>query len=326
MNTQPLVSVIVPAYNAERGLGKCLGSLASQTYGNLDVVVIDDGSTDGSGMIAEEWASRDKRFRVVREKNSGVATARNTGLHNARGEYVAFVDSDDYVEPDFVETMLKALQSYGTDIAMCSLISDHAGDNDLTAKVTFDDAVISEKPKTIDAREYASLGLHNWQCGVLWNKLYKRSVMTNVRFPDGRIHEDEYAMPQILDHAKSIVLLPDRLYHYQAVEGSIMHKAYDVKRLDKAEAFIVRVQWLVSKRFDRLVGPAFDNLCVEFVNGSHLDWSDTRVHQRLRELFALFKRDVPPSCSKFLSTKQRVKFWGLRICPFAMTKLMRRLS
>lgn len=325
-NDNPLVSVIVPVHNSEHELDACLDSLSNQTYGNLDIVVIDDGSTDGSGAIAEKWAHHDKRFHVVWEKNSGVATARNTGLREARGEYIAFVDSDDYVESDFVLVMLNAIQTHDADIAMCSLFSDYGKDNNMASTVSFDDAVISERLKIIDVLEYARLGLRNWQCGVLWNKFYKRSVMASVLFPDGRIHEDEYVMPQILDHAKSIVLLPDRLYHYRAVEGSIMHKPYDIKRLDKAEAFIIRMQWLAAKEAGELLGPSFDNLCVEFVNATHLDWRDRRVRRRLHELFVLFKRDVPSSCAKLLSFKQQLKFWGLRICPFSMTRLMRSLS
>lgn len=210
-----LVSIIVPVYNVEKYVLKCLKSLVSQTYKNIEVIVVDDGSTDGSGKICDEF--KDKRFRVFHKKNGGLSDARNFGIKKAKGEILAFVDSDDFVKEDFIEKMMGKMME-GVDVVVC-------GYND-------------EKPteEVLSGRE-ATIRLLTQQENIdliTWNKVYRKALFldNNIWFPDGRKHEDALTTYKLLSNAERVQYVPESLYEYVVREGSIMNSGKKLEQLE----------------------------------------------------------------------------------------------
>ncbi len=220
-----LVSVIVPLYNVEAYLPACLDSLCAQTHRDFEVVLVDDGSTDGSGTICERYVAADGRFKVVHQQNAGVAAARNTGLDQARGAYISFVDSDDEVSPRFLETLLGA----DADIAQCGFATERGGLAEASA--TGGQAAPFERMDGREASRALQLdGSGTW--GVLWNKLYRASLLKGVRFPAGRQHEDEFVVWRTFWAARNVATCTEPLYFYRQRPGSIMAAGVNARSLD----------------------------------------------------------------------------------------------
>lgn len=213
---KPLVSLIIPVYNTAGYLEECLDSAAFQEYENLEIITVDDGSTDGSGQILERYGAKDSRFRVIHTGNRGLSAARNTALDAARGEYIAFLDSDDRMERDAIGTLVRALQQVGADIAACRAYHDWINETE-----------ISRYPSgfAVFGREEACLELlrERFLRNGVWNKLYKAEVFEEIRFPDGRVFEDIATTYRLMDKAEKVVCIPDVLFHYRMRKGSISH-------------------------------------------------------------------------------------------------------
>lgn len=216
---EALVSVIVPVYNVGAYLQQCLQSIASQSYAHLEVIVVDDGSTDDSGKIADEWASRDNRFRVVHQPNggSGPSAARNTALDLATGRYVTFVDSDDFIAPQYVEVLCQLIQESGAQAALCGW---HL----------YPDGGVVPKPDTAQpifiytAEETTSHILYQRR-GLThspWGRIYDASVFRDVRFPVGMLYEDLAVLMPVMQNSQTVVFTPQRLYYYRQRQGSII--------------------------------------------------------------------------------------------------------
>lgn len=206
-----LVSIIVPVYNIERFVGRCLESLIGQTYGNIEIIVVDDGSTDGSSGICDEMAQRDKRVKVFHKKNGGLSDARNFGIRKAHGEIVALVDGDDYVEMDYIEVMAEAMFKNDADVVVC-------GFNDKSPKT----ATISGN----DAVKRLLIGQENMEI-VAWNKLYKKKLFVDndIWYPIGEKNEDNLTTYKLLAAATKVGYVDKSLYHYVERKGSIMDEA-----------------------------------------------------------------------------------------------------
>ena len=236
MNQLPLISIIVPVYKVEAYLDRCLVSLTGQTYQNLEILLVDDGSPDGSGAICDAWAARDHRIWVIHQENRGGGAARNAALDIARGELLAFVDSDDYIHPDLY-THLYGLLQQGADIAECSYVD------------TFDDAAVlgGGNPEPVFYTRQEALALHIRDTHfrqLIWNKLYRRELAEGVRFPAGTKIDDEYFTYRLLGNAKKLVRSTKVCYAYRQQEGSIMHQRFSLKRVEALQAKQQRLEWL----------------------------------------------------------------------------------
>ena len=213
---KPLVSLIIPVYNTAGYLEECLNSAAVQEYENLEIITVDDGSTDGSGQILERYETEDKRFRVIHTANRGLSAARNTALDLLRGEYIAFLDSDDRMERDAIGTLVRALQQYDADITACRAYHDWINETE-----------ISRYPSgfAVFSREEACRELlqERFLRNGVWNKLYKAKVFEGIRFPEGRVFEDIATTYRLLDRVEKVVCIPDILFHYRMRKGSISH-------------------------------------------------------------------------------------------------------
>ena len=224
-----MVSIIVPIYGVERYLDQCIESIVAQTYFNLEILLIDDGSPDQCPQMADEWALRDKRITVVHKKNGGLSDARNCGLERATGEYIVFVDSDDWIEREYVERMLDASIRENADVVACTFV------NELEAT---HETVIREKPYFSGGTEEALAMLYDdTRIGATAIKFYRRRIWENLRFPKGKLYEDALTVYQVFDLADRIAQIPDALYHYRIRENSIMTSKFSVKNVRISEAW-----------------------------------------------------------------------------------------
>ena len=215
--SQSLVSVIVPVYNAEHYLLPCLKSLSAQSYSNIEVILVDDGSTDLSGKICDDYAASDSRFRVFHQKNGGPGPARNCGLENARGEWISFVDSDDEVHVDYLKLLLEAAESSGSDIAMCEYQKIEG--NDPPQEVE-DVSSFSVKIIDVDQAIKRMFADNDLAYMIVCAKIFKKSVFETIRF-DKMICEDMDLLSRLLPTINQIAYLGKKLYFYYSRNGSI---------------------------------------------------------------------------------------------------------
>ncbi len=198
----PIISVIIPVYNAGEDLKKCLDSVVNQTMEDIEIILVDDESTDGSGKICDEYASNDSRIRVIHKRNEGVACARNEGLDKSTAPYIMFVDSDDWVTTDFCEKPYQAAVSNNADLVVFHACTVRNG----KMSGGYYCGIPVGRVDTETALRYGRT--------VTWNKLYKRELFDNIRYPEGRAYEDIFITHRIIFAAKQIVILPDVLYYY----------------------------------------------------------------------------------------------------------------
>lgn len=247
------VSIIVPIYNVEPYLKRCIDSILQQTYSNLEVILVDDGSPDHCPDICDWYAKQDNRIIVVHKKNGGLSDARNAGLTIASGELVAFVDSDDWISPYYIEVMIHVMEDTSSDIVECECVRTDG---------------LSELK---DYHEYSECCSYNTKDALklliedsyfhqtVWNKLYTRSVLAGILFEYGKYNEDEFWTYQVFGKAKNITKINSLLYYYFQNSSSIMGQGYKLKRLDAIEAKIER-QVYVEKYFPELSNVAITNL------------------------------------------------------------------
>ena len=209
-----LVSVIVPVYNVEKYLDKCIKSILNQKYRNIEIILVDDGSTDSSGSICDSYAKKDDRIKVIHKKNGGLSSARNTGIDEAKGEYIGFVDSDDYIDEDMYETMVKKLIDNNSDIVICSKVIEYS--NGKILKNNYKEKLIKDNIEGL--KQLNSYKVFDMSA---CDKLYKISLFKNIRFPFGKKCEDYYTMFKLISKCKKILYIPNCYYHYFQRENSI---------------------------------------------------------------------------------------------------------
>lgn len=239
-----LVSIIVPIYNVEKYLRKCVDSLLKQSYSNIEILLIDDGSTDNSGRISDEYSNYNN-VRVYHKENGGLSDARNFGIEHSKGEFLAFVDSDDYVTEDYILRMLDKIQKTDVDIVACSYY-DISEDGQILGKIQSTDRILNEKNFWDDI--YINIKATP-AYGVAWNKLYKRNVFENLRYRKGILNEDDDIIYDVI-HGRNIFMMDDLLYYYRQRQGSIMDqmkKTFNIERIEliyrRLEKFKKNEQW-----------------------------------------------------------------------------------
>ncbi|MDR4021619.1 glycosyltransferase [Bifidobacterium adolescentis] len=316
MNEQPLISVIVPVYNVEQSLDRCVRSIVAQTYRHLEIILVDDGSPDDCPRLCDAWAGQDDRIRVIHKLNGGLSDARNAGLDAMRGDFIAFVDSDDYVEPDYVNRLYAGISD--AEMSVCAIICE-----DPRGKTRQGSEPITDERIAVSSEEYLRRALLDWRLVVAWNKLYAASIWNQLRFPVGRIHEDEYVLHQVVDQCMSINVLPDELYHYVSTDSSITHSGFSIRNLDRLEALARRLEYCISKNYRQCAALTFDKFIEDLDFASGLDWSDRAIHAKLGEIFAQL-RHVPLSAGAFLSSKRRMQFLGLWFAPFLTEWMLKK--
>ncbi|UOY06093.1 glycosyltransferase [Muricauda sp. SCSIO 64092] len=228
MKTDKKISIIVPVYNAERFLKRCVDSILNQTYGNFELILINDGSTDSSGHICNEYSAKDKRVLVINQKNQGAATARSAGLDKCSGDFIGFVDSDDWMHPKMLEIMMGVALKENLDIVECDIIE------------TKNDQVEFPEINTYNYRienylEAIKRIIKNTQFSN-WRRIYSRSVIGNYRYTLNKTSEDVFLTIDIVKKVDKLAYIDAKLYYYYYNESGTTHSAYSIDKLDSVEA------------------------------------------------------------------------------------------
>ncbi len=243
----PLISVIIPVYKTEAYLEKCVRSVMMQSYRNLEIILVDDGSPDNCPAICDRIAKEDERIIVIHKENGGLSDARNRGLDICGGDYLYFVDSDDFIRKDAIELLLNAAISKNIDLVCGDYCSVNEEGECIAHGLRYPNCELTQE----EAIEYFIT--KDWGA---WGKLYRRSAHNEVRFPIGKIHEDEAVMFQILSHCKKIALVSDELYCYLQRSDSITSQAYSKKKMDWFYG------WWENTRFIEQNYPQFLSQCL----------------------------------------------------------------
>ena len=282
---QPLISVIVPVYRVEAYLDSCVESVVLQSYPDWELILVDDGSPDNCGRLCDAWASRDKRIRVIHQANGGLSVARNSGILAARGDWIAFLDSDDWWDPGYLEIMLNAVLDSGAALGICGW------------KYEYESA--GEGPKELlpqagilPAREVLmQMALPGGVVYVTaWNRLIRRDLWGNLTFPPGKLHEDEFVAHLLIDRAETVCLLASPLVHYRQRGGSITAQSADIRHWDGTEALLKRFAYYAEKRYTELLEP-----CLQGIRSHYflcLKEQDTDSRQG-RERLRLLQQEMP---------------------------------
>lgn len=225
-----IISVIIPVYNVEKYIEKCLDSVITQSYTNLEIILVDDGSTDRSGEICDRYALVDNRIKVLHIKNSGRGEARNVGLAQAKGQYIGFVDSDDWVERDLYRCLMESIEETGADISICAYYE--CLDDNKTVKMLYENNFVCKSKEALYFT-MSNVKRKYWFNIAIWNKLYRRDVIKNIRFK-GRVYEDIMYNAESLYKSKKIAYVNKCLYNYRLNrKGSIITEGFQRKTLEE---------------------------------------------------------------------------------------------
>lgn len=283
MEKEKKISVIVPVYNAQHYLEKCLDSITGQSYRNLEIILVDDGSKDKSGEICDRYAAADGRIKVIHRENGGISAARNSGLNIATGEYYGFADSDDWMESDMYQFLQNDLTSTGADIAVCGFFRtfdkfEEPNDRSHTRRVM-------KRAEALDWLLQDRL-LQNYY----WCKLYKRELFNGIRMPEGRTFEDAFTQHLIFEKARKVVLHNIPKYHYLIRSDSISGASQGFLNEDCHAAFYERVRHYFAKDEKRFCRQA----AITYLNGlcrTYYDAGDEQTRAVQRQRFAAFCRE-----------------------------------
>lgn len=255
-----LISVIVPVYNVEKYLDRCVESIVNQTYTNLEIILVDDGSPDRCPAMCDEWAKRDNRIKVIHKENGGLSDARNAGMRVASGDYIAFVDSDDWIEAQMYQILYDTMVATDSDVVSC-------GAKRVWTDGTPAQEVISVSRNRVLEQEAAIKAMITGDglVQIAWNKLYRRNLIKDILFPLGVICEDEFWTWQVIVRAKRVSILRESYYNYLQRDDSIMGVGFSEKRLVVVGAKTERQNYI-------------DRYIPELTDVSRVDLSYTCMH------------------------------------------------
>lgn len=288
-----LISVIVPVYNVASYLPQCMESILSQDYESLEVILINDGSTDASGEICDRYAQSDSRVKVIHQKNGGAAAAKNAGLRAAAGEFLAFADSDDYLEPGAYSHMLRVLKETGADAGEFSFRH--------VFQSRTEEHILQRERTVMNGLEYLRLFTKGWHCALLWNKLYKRSLFDGIFFEEGHRIDDEYFTYQGMMNARTVVCDGQIVYNYRRRASGAM-----LNPRSREQLMFDRVDYMTKRR--KKVGSRFPELKrefdVEFLDAMTYmaDYPENsaeslkRIKTAIRAYFLERGNTIPPKC------------------------------
>lgn len=234
-----LISVIVPVYNVEAYLDKCISSIVNQTYRNLEIILVDDGSPDDCPAMCDAWKKKDSRIVVLHKENGGLSDARNAGMGAAHGEFISFIDGDDWIEPRFFEILQHELEAQNADVAAVQYRLCWEGD-------TCERQSAYEHVTVYDRQTAMRLLIQNQIKQVVWNKLYRSAQIRDIPFEKGKVHEDEFWTYQVIGRIERFAAIDYIGYDYFQRAGSIMGAGYSPKRLDAVEAKTRRQAYLTE--------------------------------------------------------------------------------
>lgn len=232
-----LISIVVPIYKVEKYLNRCIDSILNQTINNFELILVNDGSTDGCGKICDEYSRKDNRIKVIHKENGGLSDARNTGIKAAKGKYIGFIDSDDYIEADMYEILYNDIQSNNADISVCGYYTDYLNAN--IRNYINNEKFILNKEEALGMIDKISPGA--------WNKLYKREIFEDIEYPVGKLNEDVFIIINILEKCNKIVFDTRPKYHYIQRASSITKATFDERKWHCVDAWKKNLEIIKEK-------------------------------------------------------------------------------
>ena len=317
----PLISVIIPVFQVEKYLDKCISSVVNQSYCNLEIIIIDDGSYDKSPEICDKWKDKDSRITVVHKGNGGLSQARNVGLKLAKGNFIGFIDSDDWIESNMYEILMSAIWETGADIAVCDFQMEYEEKQSVKIEV-------KSPERKLCSNEDALRNIINGQSFIstaVWNKLYRKNVLLNSSFPEGKICEDTLWTATIVGNAKMLVCIESPLYHYLFRRNSLSRNIQQTARklYDFIEMSEKRLEY-IQKQYPALTKTAIlrlQNFCLrEYIKISlkygYLD-EDYEIRRKLHQHFCQFRPSIILNIDNIWKNCVRILFY---VCPKILAK------
>ena len=321
MDNQPLISVIVPIYKVEKYLDRCVSSIVNQTYRNLEIILVDDGSPDNCPRLCDDWVQKDFRIKVLHLVNGGAGKARNIGIGQASGEWSVLVDGDDYLHGGMIEYLYSLIEN-GVDLTECCIVNTFSDEADFS-EITDKDEVITCNAE--EALDYL-IGDRIFR-QTPPNKLYKTAIIKSIPFPEGNLIDDEFWTYKVIGECNQLKHSSLKLYAYRQQEGSVMHKSYSVKRLQALDAKYERLNYF-EVRFSNLLPKAkidFLNTCIfhgqmieRFLNGDE--------KRKAREIVIDYYSKINVPNNQMISMKYSHRIWlGLARKSFVKTCQLKNL-
>lgn len=299
MTEKPLVSVIIPIYKVEPYLCECVDSVINQTYKNLEIILVDDGSPDKCPEICDEYAQKDSRIKVIHKPNGGLSDARNAGIEVAKGEWISFVDSDDIVNNNFIEVLLNTAINNSCEIAVCGYNCFYEKKELNISNATTADS--THKCNLLIPIQVLKKQFKSAKYVVIWNKLYKKVLFeSNIRFPKGRLHEDEFTTYKLCIHASKIADISENLYYYRQRKGSITSVISEKHILDSIDAMNEKLCYIRNYNDNYLRADALYSLFVLYSRLITKNSFNKKSYTALRQKLLSIK--------KYLQLKRRLKF------------------
>ncbi len=316
---QPLISVIVPIYNVEKYLDRCVESIVNQTYMNLEIILVDDGSPDNCPKMCDEWAQKDTRIKVIHKENGGLSDARNAGMPFVTGEIVSFIDSDDWIELNMFEKMLSQMQKDNSDIVSCGVkwVEEDG--------VVIRDVTVSKNEVLDTHSAMKELINDNKLKQHVWNKIYKHDLIKDIPFEKGKYHEDVFWSYQIVGRAKKISVIVDSFYNYVQRSNSIMGEGFSAKRLDSLEANELRCKYM-KKNFPEL----YDNALYVYIGSCHYQLQCAVRANQPKEIIeniknrTVFRKTGHPA--RVIAFKQKILYYLFTFFPMTTCRIRNRLG
>lgn len=306
------ISVVIAAYNVGKYLEKCLDSILTQTYPAFEIIVVDDGSTDNTGLICDQYASAYPQIKAIHQKNQGVSAARNAALDNAHGEYISVVDSDDYLKPNMYETLIQGIIKYDAELIVCNYdnVSEDGKTITKLKKYARDECV---SPR--EALQWLD-GEHYWTYVNPWNKLYKRELFDDIRYPVGKKFEDNYVIHRLIMKCNKVASISDSLYYYRDNPTSIMRTLkYKLDRIDDFDAAYDRYCIYVEKGYTELLRGTLERVKFPLRYINKYDVKTEEDKKRIDNMVKCFKQMVKKTgkdaglLNKIIAFSPRMYYW-----------------
>lgn len=320
---QPLISVVVPIYKVEEYMSRCVDSIINQTYKNLEIILVDDGSPDNCPAMCDDFAKKDNRIKVVHKKNGGLSDARNAGMAQATGDFISFIDSDDWVDVDMIETLVNKALENSSDIVSCGVRM--VWENDQPSKML----TKNHEEITFTDTESAlySFVKSEYLIQTVWNKLYKKSVIQDIPFPYGKINEDEYWSWKAISRARTITSIDKPMYNYLQRNGSIMRGGSKFDPMNVINAKLERNLYIKETH-----PSIYDQFCLDLLytclfqaQRARMILSKEKYRKNLKSIKVIAKNNCPSkSFLKELPVSKRVRVFSISKC-FGLVCLLQNL-
>lgn len=306
------ISIIIPVYNVEPYLKQCIQSICSQAYENIEIILVDDGSSDGCPKICDDFARKDKRIQVVHKKNGGLSSARNAGIDVSTGAWLMFVDSDDFIAPEMVERLYKTACKYNAEVAFCTLTAFSEGENGYHEFKLWNappDTDIAFEGKAVLRKSAEERhGLLSGHHVIAWNKIYRSNIFKSLRFPEGQLHEDEAIAHHILGTCNKIVGINEALYYYRQRPDSIIGSGANLfRQMSMALAYGDRALFYEQINLSKTIRLIYERYWTTLITTFYLFPEDPhctplikKLLEQMREVERLYrKREDVPFIRKF---------------------------